>query len=46
MAMSYAYYDLFSLRSFELRLDKLLTSLARHSPKGDGGCPVTLHVAM
>jgi len=27
---------------FELRPDMLLTSLARHSPQGDGGCPITL----
>ena len=35
----------FSLRSVELRHDKLLTSLASHSLKGDGCCPITLTVS-
>jgi len=31
-------YYAFQSSLFELRLDTLLTSLARHSLKGDGGC--------
>jgi hypothetical protein len=41
LKQAFGYYGL-QASLFELRPDRLLTSLARHSPQGDGGCPITL----
>jgi hypothetical protein len=42
---AFGYYGL-QASLFELRPDRLLTSLARHSPQGDGGCLLITQVAM